>query len=339
MSSPVRWRAPHAARCPFPDAVLLDPPCAAPWLCHQRDGPRRFFVRALPPRAAFLAARGFTCALDPVCVSRCSVRKGLTRRFSGSDDACRFLQRYDTRAHPGDERSNLHPERDRDLFRARRVVAHPAGERRRRDASVARCRPRLREQRPGTRHGPLLVRTLEHPSHRRGPLRGLESLATRHVGRDRPPPPPREGRRIEVDRGAFHPSGTSWEDASSPGARPPFTPPLTLVLGIAHEGRAFVSAAGAPRSGEPSAARRLGRAYPGSSRCPVPLFLREQRGGCARPQRPKRLLRSNQLAGWCAANFMTPFCRFRTELATKKIREVNLFYPQFSPATYPQLCP
>lgn len=199
MSSPVRWRAPHAARCPFPDAVLLDPPCAAPWLCHQRDGPRRFFVRALPPRAAFLAARGFTCALDPVCVSRCSVRKGLTRRFSGSDDACRFLQRYDTRAHPGDERSNLHPERDRDLFRARRVVAHPAGERRRRDASVARCRPRLREQRPGTRHGPLLVRTLEHPSHRRGPLRGLESLATRHVGRDRPPPPPREGRRIEVN--------------------------------------------------------------------------------------------------------------------------------------------
>jgi len=53
MPSPVRWRAPHAARCPLPDAVLLDPPCAAPWLCHQRDGPRRLFARTLPPRAAF----------------------------------------------------------------------------------------------------------------------------------------------------------------------------------------------------------------------------------------------------------------------------------------------
>jgi hypothetical protein len=139
MPSPVRWRAPHAARCPFPDAVLLDPPCSAPWLCRQRDGPRRFFAHTLPPRAAFfLAARGFTCALDPVCVSRYSVRKGSTRRFSGSGDACRFLQRYDTRAHPSDERSNLHPERDRDLFRARRAVAHPAGER----------QPVRRERRP-----------------------------------------------------------------------------------------------------------------------------------------------------------------------------------------------
>jgi len=53
MPSPVRWRAPHAARCPFPDAVLLDPPCSAPWLCRQRDGPRRFFAHTLPPRAAF----------------------------------------------------------------------------------------------------------------------------------------------------------------------------------------------------------------------------------------------------------------------------------------------
>jgi len=133
---------------------VASPSCSpVPVSGRRAPGPALFRPVALPPtgrpssllrahatsaRRFFLAARGFTCALDPVCVSRYSVRKGSTRRFSGSGDACRFLQRYDTRAHPSDERSNLHPERDRDLFRARRAVAHPAGER----------QPVRRERRP-----------------------------------------------------------------------------------------------------------------------------------------------------------------------------------------------
>lgn len=48
---------------------------------------------------------------------------------------------------------------------------------------------------------------------------------------------------------------------------------------------------------------------------PVPTL---SRGGNARPQRPKRLLRSNQLASRCAANFMKVLLPSSTEVRNRK---------------------
>jgi len=144
------------------------------------------------------------------------------------------------REHTRNERSNLDQERDRGLFRARREVTHPAGERCRCDASVARYRPRMREERPGTRHGPLLVRVSRAPESPACRDRGSWRLPSRDTSAEtdcvRLPAKGDGLRSIEV---LFTVSEPRREDASSPGARPPFTPPLTLVWGIAHEGRAF----------------------------------------------------------------------------------------------------
>jgi len=106
------------------------------------------------------------------------------------------------------------------------------------------------------KHGPLLVHALEHPGRRRGFDEGAgDSLSLLTI-------PAKIDCRHRPAKGDGLRSIRVLSAASEPLMRMPprrSPPPLHAALhfrdlGIAHEGRAFVTATVAPRSGEPSAA-------------------------------------------------------------------------------------
>jgi len=95
-----------------------------------------------------LAAANFPCALDPVSVNRCSVRKGSIQRFSGQATPADFCNVSDTRAHL--ERAfdpRFESETEVSLSN-RRGGYSAAREQHRCDASVVRRRSGAREIRP-----------------------------------------------------------------------------------------------------------------------------------------------------------------------------------------------
>lgn len=120
---------------------------------------------------------GFACALDPVCGSRCSVRKGSTRRFSESGDACRFLQRIRCASTPETSvRTSTKKETAASFVLAGRLPT-----RRESGAVATRASPGTGREcvRKGRARGtvPFSSAFLEHPSHRH--------VATAEVGDSR----------------------------------------------------------------------------------------------------------------------------------------------------------
>lgn len=93
----------------------------------------------------------------------------------------------------------------------------------------------------------------------------------------------------------------------------------------------------APRPDEPSAVRRVGRMC--RRKTNLPRCLRCRAGGHARPQRPKRHLRSYPLASRCAANFMKVLLPSSSRTRNKKDCEESLFLSTGSPRKFSTGCP
>lgn len=81
----------------------------------------------------------------------------------------------------------------------------------------------------------------------------------------------------------------------------------------------------------------LTRKAPEAARPVEPVGPKSPRNGG--PQRPSRLLRPNQLAGRCAANFMTLMSYESSVRATEKEPKTMLFSPLRSPQRCPQVVP